>query len=512
MKTQFTHRHLVSLFALTFLLWTVPCYAAPDLAELTVAEAQKLMDEGKLSSQQLVKYYLENISQNNTRGQNLRAVGQINPQALTEAKQMDRERREGKVRGMLHGIPVLLKDNIDTADGMANTAGSLALKDHYPKDDAQMVSQLRKQGAVILGKTNLSEWANFRSFYSSSGWSGMYGQTRNPHDPSRNACGSSSGSGAAVAAHFASLAIGTETDGSVVCPSAVNGLVGIKPSLGTVSRDGIIPIAHSQDTAGPMANSVTDAVYLLQAMASVAADDPLSQTLPDNLHKHLIKDGLAGKRIGIARNLMGFHYGVDEVFEHAITILQKAGAQLIDIELPNKGKFGDAEFEVLLYEFKHGLNHYLREAQSDHTLATLIEFNRQNKARSMPLFGQELFLMAQEKGPLTEESYLSALKKAKRLSGKEGIDAVIQEHELDLIVSPTSQPAWKIDQVNGDHFMGGSSSFAAVSGYPHITVPMGTFKGLPVGMSFFAGNLSEATLIEAAYAFEQASKSTSISK
>lgn len=475
-----------------------------DIATLSVVEAQSLMNEGKLSSDQLVKYYLENIKKNNLRGRNLRAVSQINPRALQEARQRDTERKEGKVRGMLHGIPVLLKDNIDTGEGMTNSAGALILKANFPKEDAQLVAKLRTQGAVILGKTNLSEWANFRSFYSTSGWSALYGQTRNPHDPSRNTCGSSSGSGAAVAANFAMLAIGTETDGSVVCPSAVNGIVGIKPSLGTVSRDGIIPIAHSQDTAGPMANRVSDAVHLLQAMASVNQDDPLAQALPDNLADHLIGDGLNGKRIGIAKNMMGFHYGVDEVFEQAIKVLQSAGAELVDIEIPNKGKFGDAEFEVLLYEFKQGLNQYLSESETGLTLASVIEFNNKNKALSMPIFGQEILTMAQEKGPLTDTNYIEALEKSKRLAGKEGIDAALKEHQLDLIVSPTSAPAWKIDQVNGDHFMGGSSSFAAVAGYPHITVPMGAFKGLPVGMSFFAGNLSEATLIEAAYGFEQA--------
>ena len=492
------------------LLSAAKALAQPHFENLSISEAQELMASGKLSSEKLVKYYLERIALNNKRGHAINAVVQLSAGALDDAKVLDRERQRGWVRGPIHGIPVLLKDNIDTGDGMANTAGSIALANNTPEDDAQLISELRAAGAVILGKTNLSEWANFRSFHSTSGWSSLYGLTKNPVDTSRNTCGSSSGSAAAIAAGFAMVAIGTETNGSIVCPSAVHGLVGIKPTLGTISRDGIIPIAHSQDTAGPMARNVADAVYLLEAMQSYNANDPLAQRAPQNLSTHLKADGLQGKRIGVATNSAGFHFAVDKLFEKAKALLASSGATLIDIEMPDRRAFSEDEFTVLLYEFKHGLNSYLQRANVPHTLASLIEYNRVNHEQIMPYFQQEIFELAQQQGTLDDQIYLTALNKSKRLAGPEGIDAVMERYQLDLIISPTTSPAWKTDLVNGDHYMGGTGSFAAVSGYPHITIPMGHYRGLPVGISMFAGNLAEPVLIEAAFGFETQYKAQSI--
>ncbi|BDX07928.1 amidase [Planctobacterium marinum] len=495
---------LASSFAIILCLLFFPSlsWAHPKLNTLSISEARELMLLEKLSSERLTKFYLEQIALNNKRGAGINAVVQINSAALDSARTLDEERRKGKVRGPLHGIPILLKDNIDTGDGMANTAGSIALANNIPDKDAQLVSVLREAGAVILGKTNLSEWANFRSFHSTSGWSSLYGLTKNPIEHSRNTCGSSSGSAAAVAAGFAMVAIGTETNGSIVCPSAATGLVGIKPTLGTVSRDGIIPIAHSQDTAGPMARNVADAVYLLEAMHSFNEQDPLAQHANSNLSVHLKANGLQDKRIGVATNLAGFHFGVDALFDNALALMSTSGATLIDIEMPDRSVFSDDEFTVLLFEFKHGLNHYLKQANLPHTLASLMEFNIAHHKQTMPFFKQEIFELAEKKGPLSEQIYLSALERSKRLAGPEGIDLVMQRYQLDLIVSPTTAPAWKTDLVNGDHYMGGTSSFAAVSGYPHITVPMGHYQGLPVGISMFAGHLAEPVLIEAAYGFE----------
>jgi len=474
---------------------------------LTIEQIHQQMAKKQLTSQSLVSFYLTRIKQFDQNGVKLNSVVQLNKNALAQAKQLDQYFKQKGLKGSLHGIPVLLKDNIDTIDGMANTAGSLALKDNYPSRDAFLVQQLKNAGAIILGKTNLSEWANFRSTSSSSGWSGLYGQSKNPYDVSTSPCGSSSGSAISVAANFATLAVGTETDGSVTCPAAINGVVGIKPTLGTISRQGIIPIAHSQDTAGPMARNVTDAVRMLSAMVSRDGNDNGAINSEIDYLSHLRKDGLKGKRIGIVRNLMGYHNKLDQVFEQAVQDLKTQGAVIIDnTDIETNGQWDDAEYEVLLYEFKNDLNDYLKNTAEGvpKSLVELIAFNKKNSAVEMPYFDQEIFEMAQAKGELSDKDYLDALKKAKSLTQGKGIDATLKKYNLDLLIAPTVQPAWKTDWVNGDHYLGSATSPAAVSGYPHITVPMGYVLGLPVGISMFSGNLQEGILIEAAYGYEQA--------
>tara|TARA_R110000744_G_scaffold74350_5_gene148518 strand:+ start:11533 stop:13068 length:1536 start_codon:yes stop_codon:yes gene_type:complete len=495
-------------FITLVLLYPLSVYSQNNitLQDLTVIKAHNMMADKQLTSEALVNYYLDRIARIDAKGPQLNSVVQLNKNAIKRAQELDViYKKSGKV-GALHGIPVLLKDNIDTIDGMANTAGSWALKNNYPKDDAFLVQQLKNAGAIILGKTNLSEWANFRSTSSSSGWSGLWGQSKNPYDLTTSPCGSSAGSGVAIAADLALLAVGTETDGSVTCPSAINGIVGIKPTLGTISRDGIIPIAHSQDTAGPMARSVTDAVMLLSALTAVDADDNAALSAPTDYMSHLKLDGIKGKRIGVARNLMGYHGQLDAVFEQAIVDLQAQGAIIVDsTNFTNSDVWGDAEFEVLLYEFKHGLNAYLA-GTDDHTpksLEALIAFNLAHADKEMPYFKQEIFEMAQAKGPLTDDRYLAALQLAKKSTQAEGIDALLAKHKLDLIIAPTTGPAWKTDWINGDHYLGAASSAAAISGYPHITVPMGYVHGLPVGLSMFSGKLQEGKLIEVAYGYEQ---------
>lgn len=476
-----------------------------QLHELTIQQANKLLNKGEITSVELVNHYLEQIKKYDQSGPKINSVPQINTKALAIAKRLDDERRQGNIRGLLHGIPIVLKDNIDTADGMPNTAGSIALKDNFPTQDAHIVKKLRDAGAIILGKANLSEWANFRGMKSSSGWSGLWGQTRNPYDTSKSTCGSSAGSGAAVSANFSMLAVGTETDGSIVCPSALTGIVGIKPSLGTVSRHGIIPIAHSQDTAGPMARTVTDAVILLSALQSYDKKDPAPVKFSDDLLKHLKTNGLKGKKIGVVRNLMGYDEALDAKFEEALAILKQQGAIIVDnVIMPNMEQAGEHEFTVLLTEFKDEVNKYLLNTKANLTLEKLIAFNKKHKAAELPHFGQELFEYAQDMPPITDKKYLRALKEAKRMMGAEGIDLVLNKHKLDVLVAPTNQPAWKIDWENGDNYKGSSSSPAAISGYPNITVPMGQVDGMPVGISFFGAFLSEGTLIESAYAFEQA--------
>lgn len=474
-----------------------------DLSELSITKAQALMQQGELSSEALVNYYLQRIAAIDKAGPSLNAVVQLNTHAIADARRLDKERLATGSRGPLHGIPVLLKDNIDTADGMANTAGSLALKHNLPNSDADVVARLRKAGAVILGKTNLSEWANFRSLRSASGWSGLWGQSRNPYDITTSPCGSSAGSGVAVAADLTLVAVGTETDGSIVCPSSVNGIVGIKPSLGLVSQRGIIPIAHSQDTAGPMARNLSDAVLLLESML-----EKKSALQTSELSAHLKQDGLKAKRIGVLRNFMGFHEEVDALFELAIAKMRQQGAILVDIELNiDMESLGDAEYTVLLYEFKQGLNSYLKQAGTDLSLEKIIAFNQRHSEIEMAYFQQEIFHLAQSKGELSDSEYQQALALSKTLAGEQGIDAVLKQHSLNLLIAPTDIAAWKIDWVNGDISLGaGTSTPAAVAGYPHITIPMGYVHHLPVGMSFFAGNFSEAVLIEAAYGYEQASK------
>jgi amidase len=413
----------------------------------------------------------------------------------------------------MHGIPVLIKDNIDTADRMHTSAGSLALAASIPARDSTVAARLREAGAVILGKTNLSEWANFRSTHSTSGWSARGGQTRNPYALDRNPCGSSSGTGAAVSADLATVGVGTETDGSIICPAAVNGLVGIKPTLGLVSRAGIVPIAHSQDTAGPMARSVADAALLLQAIAGADARDPPSAD-GDAHHfdpaKALAANALAGARIGVVRKLAGFNPAIDALFSANLAALKDAGATIVDpVELANAGKYDDAELTVLQYEFKHDLDAYLAAlpdgSAAPRSLQALIEFNDRERARELPWFDQDLFVKSQARGALTDKAYLEARTKARRLAGAEGIDATLKKYRVDALIAPSMGLAWTIDLVNGDHFTGGGSTTApAVAGYPHVTVPAGFVHGLPVGLSFFAEAWSDARLVGYAYAFEQA--------
>jgi amidase len=443
----------------------------------------------------------------------LRAVIALNPSAIEQAMELDRERASGRLRGALHGVPVLIKDNIENRE-LPTSAGSLALAENATGRDARVVAQLRDKGLVILGKANLSEWANFRSERSSSGWSAVGGQARNPHDTSRSPCGSSSGSAVAVAAGYVPLAVGTETNGSVICPASVNGIVGIKPTVGLVSRHGIVPIAHSQDTAGPMAANVRDAVYLLDAMAGLDPDDPAApqdHSVFERRHADALDpNGLRGKRIGVVRSLAGFHEDVDAALEQAIADLSAGGAEIVDdLAMPTyPDGFGDMAYDVLLYEFKHDLNAYLAGlpgAGNDLTLEGLIEFNRRQADAEMKWFRQEIFLKSQETDGLESAAYRDALQRVQSFS-RAGIDDLLAEHDLDLLISPSNTPAWKIDLVVGDRWLGSSSSFPARAGYPHITVPMGFVHGLPVGLSFYASAFSEPVLIAAAFAYEQRSR------
>ncbi|MBS1920718.1 MAG: amidase [Bacteroidetes bacterium] len=490
------------------------------LSEITVAELQKKVQKGEYSYEQITDIYLQRIDELDKKGPAINAVIELNPDAKNIAKTMDEERKSGKNRGPLHGIPVLIKDNIDTADKMKTSAGSLALATSIALKDSFVTQKLREAGAVILGKTNLSEWANIRSNHSTSGWSGRGGLTKNPYALDRNACGSSSGTGAAITANFATVGIGTETDGSIVCPSSHNGLVGIKPTVGLISRSGIIPISHSQDTAGPMCRCVADAAALLGILTGTDPKD--TATIESNgkaltdYTKFLDKDGLKGKRIGVARKFFGFSDKVDHLMNEAINTLKQNGAAIIDpADVPNVGKYDDTEFEVLLYELKADLNTYLAELGANapvKTLQDIIAFNEKNKDKEMPYFGQETFLKAQEKGPLTSKEYIDALAKNHRLSREEGIDAIMNQEKLDAIIAPTGEPAWVTDLINGDHFSGGYSTPSAVAGYPHITVPAGMIFGLPVGISFFGRAWSEPVLIQIAYAFEQATKHRQLPK
>lgn len=485
-----------------------------ELDELTINDLQQGLQSGKYSSRELVEKYSDRITEIDKRGPGLYSVIEMNPDAERIAVALDRERKERGARGPLHGIPILIKDNIDTQDRMMTTAGSLALVGAKPQRDAFVAQKLREAGAVIVGKTNLSEWANFRSTKSSSGWSARGGQTKNPYVLERNPCGSSSGSGVAVAANLCAAAVGTETDGSVVCPSSANSLVGIKPTLGLVSRSGIIPIAHSQDTAGPMTRTVSDAAILLGAMAGVDPRDEATnasrgKAVPDYT-RFLDKDGLRGVRLGVARKHFGFNERVDKLMNDLLGEMKKLGAVLVDpADIPTTGKFDDSEFEVLLYEFKADLNAYLAGLGPQapvRSLKDVIAFNEKNRDREMPYFGQDIMIKAEEKGPLTSKPYLAALRKNHLLTRAQGIDAVMKKNRLDALVAPTGGPAWPTDWINGDHYTGGYSSASAVAGYPHITVPAGYVFGLPVGISFFGGAFSEPKLIRIAYAFEQATK------
>jgi amidase len=487
----------------------------PDaLFEKPVAELVSAMQRGSLTSHALTARYLARIEAMDKKGPAVNAIIELNPEALAIADQRDAERKAGKLRGPLHGIPVVIKDNIDTADRMRTSAGSLALASSTPPRDAFIAERLRAAGAVLLGKTNLSEWANYRSTRSTSGWSGRGGQTRHPYVLDRNPCGSSSGTGAAIAADFATVGIGTETDGSIICPSGICGLVGIKPTVGLWSRAGIIPISASQDTAGPMARTVADAAALLGALAGV---DPRDAATTASVGKwsadytpFLDAAGLKGARIGVARNLAGFNREVDALLDGAVGALKGAGAVVVDhTDLAGPGKFDDEESIVLDYEFKAGLNAYLASlgpAAPVRTLADLIAWNEREKAREMPWFDQEIFVRAQKRGALTDRKYLDARRKCLRKARTEGIDATLASHRLDAIVCPSNQPAWPTDHLNGDHFTGGNTSFAAVAGYPSITVPMGLVHELPVGLSFIGKAWSEPALIKYAFAFESGTK------
>ncbi len=483
--------------------------------ELTITDIQNRMAAGELTAVTLTEFYLRRIAGLDRAGPALNSVIELNPDAREIAAALDAERHERGPRGPLHGVPILLKDNIDTADRMQTTAGSLALEGHVAAHDAAVAARLRAAGAVILGKTNLSEWANFRSTHSTSGWSSRGGQTRNPYALDRNPCGSSSGSGVAVAADLCAAAVGTETDGSIICPAQTNGIVGIKPTLGLVSRAGIIPIAHSQDTAGPMARTVRDAATLLAALAGPDPRDAATQGHDDQINAvirdlsvPLSADGLRGARIGVMRNAFGFSPRVDVILEDALTALRDLGAVLVDpanLELP--ASLEKTEMEVLLYEFKADLNAYLGGLDPDarvHSLADVIAFNEGHKDRVMPHFGQEIMVMAEAKGPLTEEAYLTALAANRRQTRAEGIDAILEQHHLDALVAPSGGPAWLTDYINGDHYTGGNSTPAAVAGYPSITVPAGYVSGLPVGISFIGTAWRDAALVRYAYAFEQA--------
>lgn len=509
------HSRLACAFVLVWVSLHAPQLAAQeayDPSEKSIAELQADMAAGRVDSAELVQAYLRRVRDYDARGPRINAVIELNPDALSQAQSLDAERARSGPRGPLHGIPLMLKDNIDTADAMQTTAGSLALIGTRPSDDAHLVQRLRAAGAIILAKTNLSEWANFRSSRSASGWSARGGLTRNPYAVDRSACGSSSGSAAAVAASFAAVAVGTETDGSITCPAAMTGVVGVKPTLGLVSRDGIIPISALQDTAGPMARSVEDAALLLQALSGYDPADPttavLQQRTPPNFAASLDPEALRGARIGVARNLAGFHEQVDIVFEQALVALQAAGAVLVDpVELPVPAALGDDAFSALLHEFKDGLERYLASRPGGpQTLRDLIAFNRRYAPREMPYFGQELFVMAEASGPLSTAEHLQARANARRLAGPEGIDATLGRHQLDAIVAPTVGLAWTHDLINGDRYIGGGASTpAAVAGYPHVTVPAGYALGLPVGLSFLGSAWSDARLIGYAYAFEQRS-------
>jgi len=505
-------------------LWAIPATTAPAprprpfphiasfaWAEATISQLRSAISAGRLTAASLARQYLRRIRDLDRNGPKLNAVIELNPEAIAIAEALDRERRARGPRGPLHGIPVLIKDNIATRDQMMTTAGSLALAGSIPPAEAFLVKRLRAAGAVILGKTNLSEWANFRSTHSTSGWSGRGGLTLNPYVLDRNPSGSSSGSAAATAANLCAVAVGTETDGSITSPASCNGLVGLKPTLGLVSRSGIVPIAHSQDTAGPMTRSVADAAILLGCLAGPDADDPATvpaagKIAPDYT-AFLDAAALRGARLGVARKFFGILPGVDRLMEDALAAMKTAGALVNDpADLPSHGKYGPGEDEVLLYEFKADLNRYLAglgPSAPVRSLAGIIEFNDRNQATEMPWFGQELFLKAQAKGPLTDPAYLDALAQNHRLAREEGIDAVMDRLHLDAIIAPTTGPAQRTDLLWGDRDTGGCTTPAAVAGYPHITVPLGLLEGLPVGISFFGRAWSEPKLLGLAFAFEQ---------
>ncbi len=485
-----------------------------DLEEITLADLEQGFRAGRFTSRAVTEWYLARIDALDKKGPRVNAVIELNPEALAIAEALDRERAAKGPRGPLHGVPVLIKDNIDTADRMLTTAGSLALVGNIAARDSFVADRLRAAGAVILGKTNLSEWANFRSSHAVSGWSGRGGLTHNPYALDRNPSGSSAGSGAAAAANFCAAAVGSETDGSVTAPSAVNSLVGIKPTVGLIGRSGIIPISNSQDTAGPMARTVRDAAVLLGVLTGVDPRDPATNASARHAQtdytKFLDPHGLKGARLGVERKFFGGNAATDRIVEQCLVLLKNEGAELVDPAiLPSHGKYDDDEEQVLLYEFKAGVNAYLGALSGKprvRTLADLIAFNREHREQEMPYFEQELFEKAQEKGPLTEKAYLDARARCVKLSRAEGIDALVSKHKLDAIVAPTTVPATFNDLVLGDGNWPACTTPPAVAGYPHITVPAGFVHGLPVGISFFGPAWSEPALLKLAYAFEQAGK------
>ena len=485
-----------------------------ELDEMTIAELQKGMTTGKYTARSITQKYLTRIAAVDKKGPALNSIIELNPDALKIADELDKERKAKGPRGPLHGIPVLIKDNIDTVDRMATTAGSLALVGSKPPADSFLVQRLRAAGAVILGKTNLSEWANIRASRSTSGWSGRGGLTRNPYALDRNCSGSSSGTGSAIAASLCAVGVGTETDGSIVSPSSICGIVGIKPTVGLVSRTGVIPISHTQDTAGPMTRTVRDAAMVLSALAGIDPEDKATEESRgksfDDYTQFLDPKGLQGARIGVVRRYFGFHGAVDALMNEAFDALKKNGAVIVDpADSDALGQLGDAEGTVLQYDLKADLNAYLARLGPGapvHSLKEIIEFNERNKKTEMPYFGQETFIKAEARGPLTDKEYIEARDKNLRLSRAEGIDAVMDKFKLDALIAPTESPAWVTDLVTGDHFLCSSSTAAAVAGYPHITVPAGFVLGLPVGLSFFGRAWSEPVLIKLAYAFEQATK------
>jgi len=482
------------------------------LEEVTIAQLQQGYRDGKFTVAEVVTDYLARIDSIDRNGPQLNSVIIVNPDALLIAAELDRELASGKTRGPLHGIPVILKDNIDTHDKMPTTAGSRVLKNSFPLTDSWVAQKLREAGAVIIGKANLSEWANFRSKISSSGWSGVGGQTKNPYFLDRNPCGSSSGSGVAVSANLCVVAIGTETNGSIVCPSNNNGIVGIKPTVGLISRSGIIPISFTQDTPGPMARTVTDAVVCLGALTGVDVAD--SKTLQSTGHyqadysRFLLKDGLKGKRIGLVKSAMGFHHRVDILMNKSVAWMKSQGAEVIELTESFDPKVEKASLEVMLYEFKDGLNSYfasLGKKAPVKSMQDLIAFNKTDSAE-LRYFDQQLLEQAEAKGPLTSPEYKKALATMLKGTREDGIDRLMDQYRLDAMMAPTGTPAWKTDLINGDLYLGGNSSWAAISGYPSIAVPMGMIDGLPVGISFFGRAWSEPVLIEIAYGFEQGTK------
>jgi amidase len=483
----------------------------PDaVEELSLADIAAAFEDGRMTSQLLTQSYLSRIDKLDRRGPTLGSVIETNPRALEIAAALDAERKSRGSRGPLHGVPVLIKDNVETSDHMMSTAGSLALAGWYAPKDAPLVERLRAAGAVILGKSNLSEWANFRSTHSISGWSGRGGQSRNPYATDRTPSGSSSGSAVAVSANLCAIAVGTETDGSIVSPASINGIVGLKPTVGLVSRRGIVPISHSQDTPGPLARSVRDAAVMLSAMTGLDSADPASVAVGDRFQtdyaRYVDPKGLNGARLGIARKFFADNAPLNAFLDTCIATLKTAGAVIVDpADLPMHGSTGAAEQEVLLYEFKTDLNAYLKRLPPTfpvRSLSALIRFNEAHKDTEMPLFDQELLRQAQAKGPLSEKAYRDARAACLKATRSNGIDAVLAEHKLDAMVTLTSGPAWLIDTVNGDSDTGGCSSPAAIAGYPHITVPAGLFRGLPIGLSFFGTAFSEPTLIKLGSGFE----------